>query len=260
MTTMLNYSADNSRKLEAVYTTADVVAQRAAVLDTLAPRPGERVLDVGSGPGLLAAQLAAAVGPEGSVCGVDPSESMLAIAAAREPAAGSAPIELRRAAAERLPYPERTFDVAVSTQVLEYSNDVPGAIAEMFRVLRPGGRVLILDTDWDSIVWHSSDRGRMERVLAVWEQHLADPHLPRSLAGTLRDAGFEPARPQVLPLLNIGYEPATYSGGFIDIVEAFVADRDESADAKAWAEDLRALGERYFFSLNRYLFSAVRPG
>ena len=260
MTTMLNYSAATSRKIEAVYTTADVVAQRAVVLDIVALRPGERVLDVGSGPGFLAEQMAVAVGPQGSVCGIDPSESMLAIAAKREPSAGSAPIELRQSSAERLPYPDRIFDAAVSTQVLEYSNDVPAAIAEMFRVLRPGGRVLILDTDWDSIVWHSSNRQRMERVLAVWEQHLADPHLPRSLAGTLRDAGFETVRPQVLPLLNVGYEPATYSAGLIDIVETFVADRDESAEADAWAEDLRALGERYFFSLNRYVFSAVRPG
>jgi hypothetical protein len=64
----------------------------------------------------------------------------------------------------------------------------------------------------------------------------------------------------VLPLLNVGDEPATFSGGLIDIVEAFVAGRDDPAAAKAWAEDLRTLGERYFFSLNRYLFSAVRPG
>jgi arsenite methyltransferase len=257
MTTMLTYGDDVSRKVEAVYTTADVVAQRQTVLDILAPRPGEHVLDVGSGPGFLATQLAAAVGAEGSVCGIDPSESMLAIAAKRESVAGSARVELRQASAEQLPYPDGCFDVVVSTQVLEYSNEVPAAAAEIFRVLRPGGRVLILDTDWDSIVWHSSDRRRMEHVLTVWEQHLADPHLPRTLAGTLRDAGFETARPQVLPLLNVGYEPATYSGGLIDIVEAFVAERDPVA--KAWAEDLRALGDRYFFSLNRYLFSAVRP-
>jgi arsenite methyltransferase len=60
-------------------------------------------------------------------------------------------------------------------------------------VLRPGGRVLVLDTDWDSIVWRSGDDERMERVLAAWEEHLVDPHLPRSLKGSLERAGFEVA-------------------------------------------------------------------
>ena len=59
-------------------------------------------------------------------------------------------------------------------------------------MLRPGGRLLVLDTDWDSIVWHSSDRERMERVLAAWNEHLADPYLPRRLPGLLRAAGLEP--------------------------------------------------------------------
>jgi hypothetical protein len=57
-------------------------------------------------------------------------------------------------------------------------------------VLRPGGRVLVLDTDWDSIVWRSSDEERMARVLAAWEQHLVDPHLPRTLRGSLERAGL----------------------------------------------------------------------
>jgi ubiquinone/menaquinone biosynthesis C-methylase UbiE len=90
--------------------------------------------------------------------------------------------------------PQESFDVAVATQVLEYVKDVPGALTAMARVLRPGGRVLVLDTDWDSIVWHSSDEERMARVLAAWEQHPVDPHLPRRLRGWLERAGLQVAR------------------------------------------------------------------
>ncbi len=111
---------------------------------------------------------AAAVGPDGLVCAIDISDSMLALARARTTRPGSAPIELRKAGAERLPYPEASFDVAVSTQVLEYVQDVPGALAEIHRVLRPGGRALLLDTDWDSIMTRRGDcRGQAAEVSAA---------------------------------------------------------------------------------------------
>jgi arsenite methyltransferase len=257
---MLQFDAEASRRVEATYTTPDVVEQRQAVLGALGLRPGERVIDIGTGPGLLAAEIAAVVGPDGLVCGIDSSDSMLALARSRPTRPSSAPIELRQAGADRLPYAAASFDVAVSTQVLEYVKDVPGALAEIWRVLRPGGRVLVLDTDWDSIVWHSGDDRRMARVLAAWAQHLVDPHLPRTLRGSLERAGFQVAPPQVVPLLNVGFDPATYSAGLLDFVVGFVVGRDglTAEEVQAWATDLRSLGAGAFFSLNRYLFSATK--
>jgi len=269
MTTTLRFDADDARRVEALYLTPDVVEQRREVVRLLAPAAGERVLDIGSGPGLLAGELAAAVGPTGRVCGVDVSADMLALAQARALRTGSAPVEYLTAGAQRLPYPDDTFDLAVSTQVMEYVPDVAAALAEAYRVLRPGGRLLLLDTDWDSIVWHARDAGRMRRVLAAWDQHLVDPYLPRTLTGGLRAAGFTTAAPRVLPMLNAGASavaasntgPATYSAGLIDIVAAFVVNRDglTATDVAAWAADLNSLGPDYFFSLNRYLFVAVKP-
>ncbi|MGY1631727.1 methyltransferase domain-containing protein [Geodermatophilus sp. SYSU D01186] len=258
----LHYDDEASRRLEEAYTGDALVEQRRAVVELLALRPGERVLDVGVGPGLLAADLARAVGPTGRVCGVDTSESMLALAGRRATAEGAAPVELRCADAVALPYADATFDVAVSTQVLEYVEDVAAAVAELWRVLRPGGRVLVLDTDWDSVVWHSRDRVRTARVLEAWEQHLADPHLPVRLAGHLERAGFRVEPVRVLPLLDVGYGPRAFSARLLDLVAAFVVGRNglTAEDVEGWAGDLRSLGPEYFFSLNRYVFRGTRVG
>lgn len=261
MTTMIDFDEAVSRRVEAVYTTPDVIEQRRVVRQALALRAGERVLDIGVGPGFLAAEMAAEVGASGLVCGIDPSDSMLAIARSRTREPGGAALDLQPGNANRLPFPDATFDAVVSTQVFEYVRDIPGALAEIHRVLRPGGRVLLLDTDWDTVVWHTGDRARMRRVLAAWEPHLADPYLPRTLYRSLERAGLDPAPPQVLPLLNVGYEPATYSAGVLEIIAGFVAGRGDvtAAEAQAWADELRSLGRDYFFSLNRYLFRATRP-
>ena len=127
-------------------------------------------------------------------------------------------------------------------------------------MLRPGGRLLVLDTDWDSIVWHSSDRERMERVLVAWNEHLADPYLPRRLPGLLRAAGLEPTASAIIPILNAGADRNTYSAGMIGLVAAYVAGRGgvSEADAAAWEQDLDSLGDDYFFSLSRYVFIAQR--
>jgi arsenite methyltransferase len=256
----LKFDEDASRRNEATYMTADIVEQRRAVRAALALRQGEKVLDIGSGAGLLAREMAAEVGAAGSVDGVDPSGSMLALARRRRAPNGAAEIRFVAGEACALPFADRSFDAAVATQVYEYVQDVGAALAEAFRVLRPGGRLLVLDTDWGSIVWHSSDAERTRRVLAAWDEHLVDPYLPRRLTRLLSDARFSLARREAIPLLNTGYDPNTLSAGLMGFITKFVPGRQglTEADAQAWAEDLKALGDDYFFSLNRYLFLAVR--
>jgi ubiquinone/menaquinone biosynthesis C-methylase UbiE len=254
----MDFDERTSRHLVSVYMTPDIVEQRRLTVAALDLQPREDVLDIGAGPGFLACEMAAVVGEGGSVQGVDPSASMLAIAVERERAPGSAPVEFREGDALALPFDDDSFDAAVSTQVYEYVEDMPAALAEARRVVRPGGRLLVLDTDWDSIVWRSGDRERMGRILAAWDEHLADPHLPARLSGLLTDAGFTIAQRTTIPILNTRYGEASYSNGLIGFVSAFVTGRQgiTEDEAKAWADDLAAQGEDYFFSINRYVFVA----
>jgi arsenite methyltransferase len=260
----LQFDEETSRRVEAIYSTSDVETQREAVLQALGLRPGERVLDVGSGPGFLAADMAVAVGDLGRVRGIDISEGMIAISQRR--CVNLTQVEFQVGTATRLPSPESGFDVAVSTQVYEYLSDIdlPRALSELYRVLRPGGRALILDTDGDSLVWHSTDPMRMKRVFEAWSEHCADFHLPRRLSSRLVQAGFRIHRRDCIPLFNPDLDPNTYSSGLIDLIVAFVPSRRgvKQEEVEAWAEDLRRLGREglYFFSLNRYLFLVMKPG
>ena len=259
MTGMVAFDATVARTIEAMYTSADVVEQRRVVLELLNPQVGEDVLDIGSGPGYLACEIAQRVGPTGVVHGIDPSTSMLATAARRNAGERAAPVHFGIGDALTLPFPDGSFDAVTATQVYEYVADMSAALAEARRVLRPAGRLLILDTDWDSLVWHSSDPTRMRRVLTAWDEHLADPHLPCRLGRLLADAGFTVTRRRVHPILNAGYDAKTFSAGVLGLVTDFVPGRAEltNVEAQAWRADLLGLGADYFFSLNRYLFLAI---
>jgi arsenite methyltransferase len=247
-----------SRRVEAIYLTPDVVAQRGRVLDAVALARGERVVDLGCGPGLLALEMAHRVGMQGEVQAIDASASMLALAARR--CYGKSWVQLARGDVARLPYPSAHFEAAVCTQVYEYVADIKAALGELNRVLLPGARAVLVDTDWESCVWHSSDPERMRQVLDAWDRHCAHPHLPRTLKHMLSAAGFEVTGVEVVALVNDRYDANTYSHGMITTLCNWAKKHLDEAAAQAWAQDLRVLGERgeYFFSLNRYLFKAVK--
>src|SRR5918992_5097831 len=175
----LDFEESVVRQLDAVYRTRDVVRRRALVRDAVAPRQGERILDVGCGPGYYVAELAEQVGDGGSVVGVDLSAPMLAVATQR--CAELANTEFREGDATALPVDDASCDAVVSVQVLEYVPDVEAALAEMRRVLKPGGRVILWDVDWATASMHARDRDRCDRVLRAWDEHVVDPSLPRTL-------------------------------------------------------------------------------
>ena len=254
----MRFDEDASRRVEAIYRTPDIVAQRAATLAALALQPGERVVDLGCGPGMLAEAMLMQVGAAGAVDAIDVSDSMLAIAQRRCAAHANASFQIGDVT--QLPYDDGRFDVGVCTQVYEYVADVDLALRELHRVLKPGARAVIVDTDWESCVWASSDDARMRKILETWDLHCPHPHLPRELATKLARAGFTDLQCESLTLLNPVFDANTYSHAMIEVIARYAGKKFDEATAKAWAEDLRQRGARgeWFFSLNRYQFSARR--
>ena len=255
----LSFTKDAARNLAKAYATPDMVGQRAAVLDLLALRPGENVIDIGCGPGFLCESMAEAVGPGGAVLGIDISPDLIALCRDRHPPAH---LDYAEEDALALKSDAESFDVAVCTQVAEYIPDTGTVLAEMFRVLRPGGRVLVMATDWNCVGWQSSDADRMARVMKAWEAHCAHPGLPRHLVPKLRDAGFEDVGVHAHPIINTDFDRTRYSYGGAKLIRDYVTGAGVSSqEATDWFEDLSRLAAagRYYFFSARMIFLATKP-
>ena len=151
----LEFTEDAARRLESLYLTTDVVAQRVETIRRLGLSHGERVLDVGCGPGFLCESIAAAVGSDGAVAGVDISDDLIALCKRRNPPKW---LSFTVGDATQLAQPDASFDVVACTQVAEYVPDVGRVLSEAFRVLKQGGRAAFVATDWDALIWSWSFR------------------------------------------------------------------------------------------------------
>jgi arsenite methyltransferase len=248
-------------RLEQLYATRDVLRRRELVRAALGARAGDRVLDLGCGPGFYVTELLEVVGRGGSIVGVDGSADMLAVAAKR--AEGHDNVEFHEADATSLPVPDASVDRAIAVQVLEYVGDISAALAELHRALRPGGRVLVWDVDWATVSWQAGDGELMRRVLAAWDKHLTHPSLPRTLAAHLRGAGFDRIQMDAYPFATTQLIPDAYGGSLVPLLEQYVVEQGGMSrqEGKLWADEQRKLGERgeFFFTVTQFCFTASRP-
>lgn len=260
MSENLEFDDESSRLVEEFNASAAAIERRRRISAALALQAGENVLDVGSGPGHQAMEMATVIGATGSVVGIDPAESAISISTQR--CAGLSNVHFQLGDVAELPFEPRVFDAVMSSQVFEYLADVPGALREIHRVLRPGARILIHDTEWGALLWHTQNQNLTAKIMEVWDGHLADPHLPQTLGAKLRDAGF--VEIGVEPIVHVENELAP--GGMSDILLKFVVGYAQSqgipaAETEAWVEDLEGLSAlgQYFFSSNEFIFTAKKP-
>jgi SAM-dependent methyltransferase len=257
----LEFNEGLAAQMEIIYSRRDILRRRALVHEALGAVPGDRVLDAGCGPGFYVAETLDRVGPEGSVVGVDASAPMLALAAKR--CEGHDNVGFEEGDVTALPVADADFDRALSVQVLEYVADIPAALAEIFRVLRPGGRVLIWDVDWATVSWHSQDPARMGRLLEAWDRHLTHVSLPQTLAPKLRASGFEDVRGEGHAFATTELDPESYGGALAELIVQYAVEQGgmDEEDAKAWQAEQQELGRQgqFFFSCTQFCFTGVKP-
>ena len=256
--TKLEFDNEWSRRVEQFNQSPGAQHRRQRILAALQPGPGQRILDVGSGPGHQVVEISAAVGSGGYVCGLDPAEDGIELARQRCRAVDN--VEFVTGTVFNLPFEDNSFDAAMSSQVFEYLDDVGRGLAEMHRILKPGGRVLIHDTDWGALLWHTSDADRSQRILQCWDGHLADPHLPRKLGAHLQASGFIDLRTEPIVHLETRFEPNSMSDLLISFIADYVGSQGiDPGVATQWAADLRNMSEaEYFYSSNEYIVTGIK--
>ena len=247
------------------------------MLAWLDPQPGEYVLDVGCGRGVAVADIAERVAPNGRAIGLEPVVEHLAALSAAYPAAHSAAYPAVEMAgpfgvcgdAQALPFADDSFDAALSVNVLEAIPDRARALAEMQRVLKPGGRALVAHGDYESQVYAGADRELTRRVVLAYASSkfksyaTSDGQMGRHLWGLFSRAGFVDAEARVIPLVNTEYrEPLTgwANAQFSAALVAAVSDLTQ-AEIDRWHAELAAASERgdYLYCLSHYVCSGRKP-
>lgn len=141
--------------------------------------------------------------------------------------------------------------------------DVAKFCGEVFRVLKPGGRGLILATDWEGVCWHSKYPERMEKVLKAFAPHCADSKLPRTLAARLRKVGLKVNEVSYFSIVNVDRYDGCYGEMVVPFIVAYVKGQNTFPDdeLQAWAEEQASLNARgeHFFSTGRFSFSVSKP-
>lgn len=165
--TIAEHRSELSRFLDEVALHPMLRAVAQASLDLMALGPGQAALEVGCGNGVFLPLLAAAVGPSGCIVGIDHSEAFVAEASARMARASLGDrVAVQLADAGRLPFPDASFDVAHCERVLMHLDDPSAGLAEMKRVVRPGGQVVAVEPDWAGYRIDHVDRKGMDLLYA----------------------------------------------------------------------------------------------
>lgn len=157
--------------------------------EALAPQPGEAALDIGSGTGSEVLTFAERVGADGIAIGVEPDPTMLSAAERRALQTGSS-AKFVPGDAYGLPFGNDTFDVALCERVFQHLTAPARAVGEIARVLKPGGRVVIMDSDWGTAIVHPGDRKVVRQVIETMITSTTNPFSGRKLAGQLTQAGL----------------------------------------------------------------------
>lgn len=163
--------------------------QKKESIDSLRLVPGMSVLEVGCGLGLDAEVLVSRVGLNGRVVGIDISRDLIATATRRTAALGL-PLEFALGDAHALDFPDDSFDAARVDRVLQHLDDPATALREMARVVRPGGRLAVLEPDWESIALGGVDR-EVARAVVRYKSDVAIAHgtVGRDVRRLLVEAG-----------------------------------------------------------------------
>jgi len=175
-------------------------------------KPGEVVLDLGSGGGIDVLLSAKRVGPTGKAYGLDMTDEMLALARENQAKSGVANVEFLKGEIESVPLPDNSLDVIISNCVINLSADKDRVLREAFRVLRPGGRLAVSD-----VVVRGAIPPDIRRSIELWVGCLAGALEENDYQAKLRAAGFTDVSIEPTRVYHVAEAREFLSGHGIDV-------------------------------------------
>jgi len=193
-------------------------------------KPGETVLDLGSGGGIDVLLSAGRVGPHGKAYGLDMTDEMLALANENKRKAGAENVEFLKGEIESLPLPDNTVDVVISNCVINLSADKDRVLREAFRVLKPGGRLAVSD-----VVTRGEIAPEVRQSVLLWVGCIAGALDEKEYRGKLSAAGFEQIEIEPTRIYRVedAREFLSSSGIDVDAIAAQVDEKFMSAFVRA---------------------------
>jgi SAM-dependent methyltransferase len=189
-------------------------------------RPGDTVLDLGSGGGIDVLLSAKRVGPTGKVYGLDMTDEMLALARENQRKAGVVNVEFLKGEIEHIPLPDNSVDVIISNCVINLSADKPQVIREAFRVLKPGGRFAVSD-----VVVRGPVPAEIRRSVELWVGCVAGALEETTYRETLASAGFEDIDVDPWRIYNLDDARGFLNGTGVDVDAVAPVAKDKFASA-----------------------------
>lgn len=175
-------------------------------------KPGETVLDLGSGGGIDVLLSARRVGPSGKAYGLDMTDEMLALARENQKKAGAENVEFLKGDIEHIPLPDNSVDVIISNCVINLSADKDQVLREAFRVLKPGGRFAVSD-----VVTRGPVPEQLRRDMLLWVGCIAGALEEGEYKAKLTQAGFADASVEATRVYRVEDAREFLSGKGIDV-------------------------------------------
>ena len=241
-----------------------VAAYKKRTYDLMDLKPGDKALDVGCGPATDTIALASLVGETGQVCGVDIDSDQIKLAREKAVTAGVERWTAHHSVAgQQLPFDSNYFDAVRSERVFQHNADADTLLEEMIRVTKPGGRILVLDTDW-STMSIDTDLIEIEQKLKAFhvQRVIKNGYSGRKLQRMFRQNQLDDIQVELAPTAITDYQASRlvtwYEITEQAALEAGIISRDERAAFHAELEKLDAEG-KFFATLLQILVLGRKP-
>jgi arsenite methyltransferase len=236
----------------------DIIEQWRFYLATLNPAAGDIIVDVGCNTGEAERFLIREYPHIAKVIGIENHPTRYERALSRWRDEGSpAQIEFKLADAQELPFPDETADRVLCAETLEWVNHPVKALQEMYRILKPNGRVVVIHTDFDTQVFNAANKQRSRKIVNLFADSGPNGHIGRELYGLCKQASFQTVEPLVYTLVNQEWTPNLYSYQAAQMMVDWLTEQSliSSEELELWLADLAAQQAKniFFYSVNRYI-------